>query len=257
MKKNLPAPGKAAAVVGVMLIVLLIGFFVVIRPKRSEAAKLTEQINATRDQITALQTTNNQPVGPAIHVADLFKLSRAMPDRADLPSILLQLSEIAAETGVTFQAITPSDPVQLGAYQQIGIALTFEGHFYDLADFLYRLRNLVGVHQGVLTATGRLFTVDSIQLNEGELLFPEVKATLTVSAYVFGDGTLTIEPTTPPTTGSTTPGAAATPAPGATTPVTPGAPATPTTPAAPAAPATEGGSQPIPAAPPGATAAGA
>ena len=172
-----------------------------------------------------------------------------MPDRADIPSILLQLSEISAETGVTFQSITPHDPVQLGAYQQVGIDLIFQGHFYDLSDFLYRLRNLVGVHQGVLAATGRLFSVDGIQLDEGELLFPEVKATLTVSAYVFGDGTLTIAPTFTDTSATTTP---ATPAPGATTPVTP-APA----PATPAAPATEGGSQPIPAAPAGATAAGA
>ena len=254
MKKKLPAPGKAAAVVGVMLVVLALGYFVVIKPKRSEAAKISAEITATRDQITALQTTTNQPSGPVIHVADLFKISRAMPDRADLPSILLQLSEIAAETGVAFQGITPHDPVQVGAYQQIGIDLTFEGHFYDLADFLYRLRNLVGVHQGVLSATGRLFTVDSIQFNEGDLLFPEVKATLTVSAYVFGDGTLTIEPTfTDTSTTATTPGAPVTPAPGTTTPAAPASPGAPTTPAA---PATEG-SQPIPAAPPGASAAGA
>ena len=250
-KKNLPSPGKVAAVVGVMILVLLIGFFVLIRPKRSEAAKLSDQINSTRDQITALQAASSQPTGPAIHVADLFKLSRAMPDRADVPSILLQLSEIASETGVTFEAITPHDPVQLGAYQQIGIDLTFEGHFYDLNDFLYRLRNLVAVRRGVLNATGRLFTVDSIQLDEGELLFPQVKAALTVSAYVFGDGTLTIEPTytdtttTATTPASTTPGAA------------PASPAAPAAPATPAASATEGGSHPIPAEPAGATAAGA
>ena len=46
-----------------------------------------------------------------IRVADLFKLSRAMPDRTDIPSVLLQLSEISAETGVSFQSITPHDAV--------------------------------------------------------------------------------------------------------------------------------------------------
>src|SRR4029079_15228664 len=73
-------------------------------------------------------------------------------------------------------------------FQQIGIDLVFEGHFYDLSDFLYRLRNLVGVHRGVLDSTGRLFAVNSIAFDEGELQFPQVKATLTVSAYVYGDG---------------------------------------------------------------------
>ena len=99
-----------------------------------------------------------------------------------------RLSAIAAETGVSFQSITPHDAVALGDYQQIGIDLVFEGHFYDLSDFLYRLRNLVSVHQGVLTSTGRLFSVDSVAFDEGELQFPQVKASLTVSAYVYGDG---------------------------------------------------------------------
>jgi len=44
------------------------------------------------------------------------------------------------------------------------------------------------VHQGVLDSTGRLFSVDSIAFDEGELKFPQVKAALTVSAYVYGDG---------------------------------------------------------------------
>ena len=120
-------------------------------------------------------------------MADLFKLSRAMPNTADIPGVLLQISHVAQESGVAFQAITPHDPTSLGAYQQIDIDLTFQGRFYDLSDFLYRLRNLVDVHDGVLNATGRLFSVDSITLNQGELNFPQVKATLTISAYVFGE----------------------------------------------------------------------
>src|SRR6185312_2488431 len=106
--------------------------------------------------------------------ADLFQLSRAMPDKPDLPDVLLQLSEIARETGVTFKSITPSAPVATVTYQQLPIDLVFEGHFYDLADFLYRVRNLVGVHEGQLDATGRLYAVDSVSLDEGQVKFPEV-----------------------------------------------------------------------------------
>jgi hypothetical protein len=156
--------------------------------------------------------------------------------------VLLQLSEISSETGVSFQSITPHDPVPQGAYERISIDLVFQGHFYDLSDFLYRLRNLVGVHAGVLNATGRLFSVDSISFDEGELSFPQVKAALTVSAYVFGDGTFTSAPTVtvPPST-----------APALTEPPPAAVPSTTTT-----TPATDN-SQPIPPAPPGATAAGA
>jgi hypothetical protein len=190
---KLSSSAKAGIVLGAVAIVLGAGWFLAIAPQRSQAKKLEAQIADTRAQILAAQGGTEPEVQP-IRVADLFRLSRAMPDRPDVPNLLLQLSQISAETGVSFQSITPHDPVPVGSYMQVGIELVFEGHFYDLSDFLYRLRNLVGVHQGVLDATGRLFSVDSISFDEGQLQFPQVKATLTVSAYVFGNGT----PSSPP-----------------------------------------------------------
>ncbi len=244
MKKSVNISPKAVIFVITLFIWLIVGWLMVIGPKRNEAAHLAQQIEDTRAQIAAAQGAGQAPQVSPIRVADLFELSRAMPDRADIPNVLLELSQISAETGVTFQSITPHDPVSDGSYQSIGIDLVFQGHFYDLSDFLYRLRNLVGVHQGVLSATGRLFTVDSIAFDEGELKFPQVQATLTVSAYVFGDGSG--DPVPAGATGSeATPSAAA--APTSTTPASSLSP-TSTTPES---------SQPIPAEPPGATAAGA
>jgi hypothetical protein len=182
------------------------------------------EIEGVRSEIALAHAARTpKPRTPTIRVADLFNLSRAMPGSADIPGVLLQLSHVAKETGVSFQSITPHEPVLLGTYRQIPIDLVFEGRFYDLADFLYRLRNLVAVHGGALHATGRLFVVDSIGFDQGSLSFPQVKATLTVSAYNFGDGTTPAVPA--PTSASTA--------------------------------AASESSQPIPAAPPGATAAGA
>ena len=150
-----------------------VGWFAVIAPKRSDAAKLKTEIDGRplRDRV-AQAAIRSPSRTPSIRVADLFKLSRAMPNSVDIPGVLLQLSDVAEETGVSFQSITPHDPVSLGTYQQIGIDLVFEGRFYDLSDFLYRLRNLVAVHDGVLNATGRLFSVDSIAFDAGEPALP-------------------------------------------------------------------------------------
>jgi hypothetical protein len=227
---KLPTPAKLGLLAGGILLALIAGWFIVVSPKRSDVKSVKQQIDVTRDQIAAAHGVRT-PSQPAIRVADLFKLSRAMPNTADIPGVLLQLSRVAEETGVTFQAITPHDPTPLGAYQRITIDLSFQGRFYDLSDFLYRLRNLVDVHAGVLNATGRLFSVDSINFDQGEQSFPQVKATLTVSAYVFGDGTVP-------------------PVPSGLAPESTPTPATATTPAI-------ANSQPVPPAPAGATAAGA
>lgn len=230
-----PAKVKGAVLGATLFAALIVGWFMVISPKRSEAAKLGTEIENIRTQIAVAQGATDGS-GPAptnpIRVADLFKLSRAMPDKADIPNVLLQLSAISSETGVSFQSITPHDPVTVGNYQQVGIDLVFEGHFYDLSDFLYRLRNLVGVHHGVLATTGRLFSVDSIAFDEGQLRFPQVKAALTVSAYVYGDGI------PDPLPGGATGGGEAAPAPASTTPAT--------------TPATGESTQPIPVSPSGA-----
>jgi type IV pilus assembly PilO-like protein len=196
---------KVALLVAGVVLGLVAGWFLVIAPKRHDAAILKQQIADTRDQISAAQGIRTPTAPPPILVADLFKLSRAMPNTSDIPGVILQLSDVAAETGVKFESITPHDPVPYGAYQQVSVDLSFEGRFYDLSDFLYRLRNLVGVHEGVLDATGRLFTVDKISFTQGEAEFPQVKAALTVSAYIYGDGT-----TPPVPNGVTTDGSAPT-----------------------------------------------
>lgn len=224
-------PAKLGLLGAGVVAVLVAGWFLVVSPKRSEAKKLEAQVGEVQAQIDVREAALDHPQAAAksaIRVADLFELSRAMPDRADVPGVLLQLSRVAEDTGVVFDSITPHDPVSQGAFQQIDFDLVFEGRFYDLSDFFYRLRNLVSVHDGVLNATGRLFTVGSMSFDQGSSQFPQVKASLTISAFVYGDGTTTSLPPTATDAGA----------------------------GAPAAPAAES-SQPIPAAPPGSTAAGA
>ena len=224
---KLRTEAKVGLLVAGVLLGLVAGWFLVVAPKRHDVVELKQEIADTRDQISVAQGIKTPTAPPSIRVADLFKLSRAMPNTVDIPGVMLQLSGVAAETGVKFESITPHDPVSYGAYQQVSVDLSFEGRFYDLSDFLYRLRNLVGVHQGVLDATGRLFTVDKISFSQGAESFPQVKASLTVSAYVFGDGTA------PPVPSGVTSGGSA-----------------------PTSPAIEN-TQPVPSAPAGATAVGA
>jgi hypothetical protein len=90
------------------------------------------------------------------------------------------------------------------------IQLTFNGNFYNLADFLYRLRNLVAVGDtGELSASGRLFAVDTLDFAEAADGFPQITATLVVDAFVYGTGVPATA--TPPTTTATTPGATTAP----------------------------------------------
>ena len=185
MKRKALDPKLALATIGGAVLVLVVGYFALIGPRRSESSKLASQIDAVRAQIVTARAALRPTTLEAIKAADLFPLARAMPITSDMPDVLLQLSQIAADTGITFKSITPGAPVSLGLYTQLPIQLDFQGRFYDLSDFLYRLRNLVDVHDGVLSAGGRLFSVNGIAFGPGEANFPQVDATLTVEAYQY------------------------------------------------------------------------
>lgn len=186
MKRQIPLWLVGALAV---VIVAVVGYWAAIRPKRAEVAKLDDEIAALKIQVDAAQQLAEQSgesQEPAIRVADVVKLAKAMPDRADTAGIIFELNAAAEGAGVAFTAIQPGTAVPASGYTVIPVSLTFEGSYFDLTELLYRLRNLVTVRDGVLDADGRLFTVDAVSFQEGTDGFPQVKATLTVSAYQYG-----------------------------------------------------------------------
>jgi Tfp pilus assembly protein PilO len=238
--KNLPKPAAIAIVVVSLLVVTALGYFLLISPQRSKSSELEKQTASVQAQIQQLriQTTQVRQTQP-IRVADLFRVSKAMPSTDDMPGVLLELNRIAREAGIRFESITPQEGADAGGYLRRPIDLVFDGNFYELSDFLFRLRSLVRVRSGQLEATGRLFTVNSLTFVESERQFPDIKATLSVSAFVYGTGQP--QPPSPPPPAAAQPAAPgaqpaapAQPAPAQPAPAQP-APAQPAAPAAAAA----------------------
>ena len=229
MKRSIPQPLVIVLVVLGFLVATAGGWFLVIGPQRSKAADLDSQIADTHSAIDAAQAlTLEAKKGAKIRVADLYRLTKAMPDQVDMAGILLELNQVAADSGITFEQITPSTTATpISGYLAIPITVEFQGNFYDLSDFLYRLRNLVDIRQGTLDATGRLFAIDEVDFAEAPPPpgFPQIRAHLVIDAFVYGTGTA---PTVAPATGATGPTGAtgATGASGAT-PATPPPPPPP------------------------------
>jgi Tfp pilus assembly protein PilO len=184
-----------------ILMAAAVAYMIVIRPKRAESGRLDEQIAEMQMKVSAAQLASRpQQQATTIKVADVFEVSKAMPDTDDMPGIILDLNSAAEATGIKFLSIQPSAPTPKTGYSAIAITLTFEGNYFDLTDFLFRLRNLVAVRDGQLASAGRLFTLDTMSMKEGKDGFPSINAGLTVSAYVYGapDPTAAVVP--PPTT---------------------------------------------------------
>jgi hypothetical protein len=185
--------------------------------------KQTDKVQVQMFQRRAALRKGQHP--PTIETADLFRLARAMPDQTDMPGIIITLSDLARSAGIRFDLIEPAGGSATGSYATDRIHLLFNGDFYGLSDFLYRLRSLVTVKDGTLNATGRLFNVDTVTFSIPENTFPKISAELYVNAYVYGaaapvapaaptttDGrtTTTSDTTTTPAAGTDAPPAGAT-----------------------------------------------
>jgi Tfp pilus assembly protein PilO len=197
-----------AAVTAGLLAVAVLGYLVLISPQRSRAKDLNGEIAATEQQIATAQIASRaKPANPRID--DLFRLTKAMPASTDMPGILLELSRVASDTGIKFDSITPGVPVPGSTFQALPIELVFHGSFFELSDFLFRLRNLVAERDGRLDVGGRLYSVDNLDFSQGENS-STLSAKLSTKAFIFAAAAaattppaLATTPTAPAPTGAT------------------------------------------------------
>ena len=209
--KSLSQNALIGIIVGGVLVFGLAVWFLLVHPQggklnnlKREATDVQEKIDAYHQQVAAARST------PKIEVADVYRLAKAMPNKTDMPDLVLELSELARDTGIRFDSISPQPVAAVGSYTVLPISVTFNGNFYNLADFLYRLRSLVTVHGGRLDATGRLFAVDTLSFNESDLKFPQIQATLVIDAFVYAAAPAAPVPAATPPASTTTTTAATT-----------------------------------------------
>jgi Tfp pilus assembly protein PilO len=182
--RGLSRERQVALICAGLLLVAVLGYFVLVSPKRSTADKLSTEKAQVDEQIQRNRASSLARNLPIIRAADVFRLTKAMPDNADMADLILELNQLAVAAGISFDEIAPLAPTSDNAFEIHPISLTFSGNFYSLADYLFRLRNLVRVHDKKLATTGRMLAVSGVTFSEGDQKFPQIKAVLTVDSFV-------------------------------------------------------------------------
>lgn len=203
MTKSLRKTSSMAIVAMLVVAALVIAFWVLLlSPERKEAAKLGDQIEQVesslaqhRAEISSAEAARRQfPV----EYTKLVVLGKAVPAGDETASLLVQVNGLANRAHVQFKdlqlksegsgeapAAAPS-PVggsateaaasllPLGAtIGPAGLAvmpytLTFEGSFFQIADFIESLDAMVKTQNEKVTVNGRLVTIGGFTLAPGE-----------------------------------------------------------------------------------------
>jgi Tfp pilus assembly protein PilO len=199
----LPTRTLVAIAAGAVLVYAVALWFLLVAPKQAEATALEDEVVAAELQLVDARAKASRPrsVAPAgARVSDVLSLAKAMPSSADQPGLVLELDRLARSTGVKLASITPRDPVVgAGGPTSIPVVVTAEGSYRQITRFVRRARELVRFRRGVVHATGRLFTVQAVELTESNAKrFPFIDATITLNAFVY-DGPIVPEVPEPAT----------------------------------------------------------
>lgn len=193
----------------VPLIALLGAFWLlVLSPKQDQVKKLDTQVSELQTAVGG----ERQKVQQGLRARKQFPrdyqrlvvTGKAAPTQDETASLLVQVNRSAEHSGVSFETIaqgtdsssgvaaptaTATSGVPAGAgpggLTALPYTLTFNGTFFQIADFIARLDRLVDPKQNTIAANGRLTTIDSIQLgSDGTKPLPALLASVSVTTYL-------------------------------------------------------------------------
>ncbi len=145
---------------GLLVILLLVVgyYFLFLRPllnnldeRAQERSDKQAQLASLQNQVAELEAVRrNAPETER----QLLELSKRIPTQPEIPSLVVQIEEIAGASGVTQLSIEPAgveSPPGGGDFSVVPVTMRFQGTYEQMQDFLLRTRNLA-----------RLMTVRSV-----------------------------------------------------------------------------------------------
>ena len=136
----------AVAVGAAVVVILLFGVLVI--PSIGKMNDLGTQIDAAEQEAQTASALLDQrrEVKDAASVTDatLIQLNNAVPQNPELPSLIIELQDVAYSTGVSLRVVTPAEPVQDEGEEFVTIPVAIEiwGTWADTVDYLQQLSKL-------------------------------------------------------------------------------------------------------------------
>jgi type IV pilus assembly protein PilO len=147
-------------ILGVLIIVLVVVgyYFLLLGPLLSSLDARAQERSTKESQLASLQQEVAQLEAVRRNAPEterqLLELAKRVPTHPEIPTLILQIEDVADVSGVTQLSIepgTPGPPPGGGDFSVVPITMSFEGTYEQLQDFLLRTRNLA-----------RLVTVNSV-----------------------------------------------------------------------------------------------
>lgn len=226
MKLEMNATNRAIVAIVALVVLALVFWTQLLSPKREEAKKLGAQVEQLE---ASLATHEAEIVAGEAAKRDfstdyqrLVVVGKAVPGDDDVASLLVQVNRLSDNAGGTFRDLQlsaegggeeaaatppvagaePASPTEVAAallplgasVGPAGLAVmpytvTFDGNFFEIADFIKGIDSLVDTRREAVAVDGRLVTVDGFSLEaDPDRGFPALQASFALTTYLTPPG---------------------------------------------------------------------
>jgi Tfp pilus assembly protein PilO len=128
-------------------VLIMLGFGIFgLRPQLSKISELRsqqeEESRKKQDSEATLLRLKQAKKEAAETETKLIESKKRVPEDPQLASLLMEIQDTANQAGVDFVSIKPGDMAAQANITNIPLLIHIEGSYFDLVDFLYRLKDL-------------------------------------------------------------------------------------------------------------------
>jgi Tfp pilus assembly protein PilO len=194
---------RTGLIIGVLGVVLVtaVWYMLVMQPINGRITDAQAELQAAQDEELTLRTSlaRLQKIQDAelTYISAIGALDEQIPATPQLATLIDDLTDLAANSSVEWQGITPGVPasVEDTDYYQIPISLRIRGQFFQVLSYLYDIADM-----------RRIVRIDGVDVSpetDEETNVTTLEVTITAEAFTTSDLAIAAEMTT--TTTTTTP----------------------------------------------------
>ena len=148
MNMNISPRNRLIIVVAAIVIALVAAVFLLVMPQLSRMGELDAQIAEANNQASGAQTLlaqRRQMKDNSASTETLWlRLAGLVPENPELPSLIIELQDVASTDGVQLRRVVPGAPVTVLGQTYLSVPLTLEvwGTWQDTIEYLKNLQTL-------------------------------------------------------------------------------------------------------------------
>lgn len=152
---KLSAQTQMYIVIALIVVVAVAAVFFGIMPLLQSASDADAQISAEQSNLATAQALlarrQSAKAQSAGNEVELMRIANELPDTPQLPSVIVELQDVANASGVEMRSISPGGmspgaPLPAGTpavtYQVLPLSVVVQGEWVELIDYFQRIRNL-------------------------------------------------------------------------------------------------------------------